>query len=386
MRAANGSRTLAVLVVLGVLNHIVLTGSRITVSLNALAQGASAFTVGVLISLYALLPMISAVAVGRLSDRAGVRPPMLAGSLGLALGSVLPCFISGTSVLYISAALVGTSFMAFQVASQHVTGDLGEGSERSRNYSFLSLGYSISGFIGPLLAGVIIDHLGYRSAFAAMTVVPLVSVAILASGRPKLPRPTVSASPRHGGVLELLRHPTLRRVLLINALLAMSWDLHTVFVPIYGARIELSASQIGFILASFAAATFVIRLLMPVIVRYRNEHQVLTVALFLSAAAYLVFPLSQDLPALAALSFVLGFGLGSAQPVVMSLLHTHAPPGRMGEAAGLRMSLVQTMSVAVPLLFGAIGSSVGVAPVFWSVSVLLIVGGVLSGRATRDAR
>ena len=38
--------------------------------------------------------------------------------------------------------------------------------------------------------------------------------------------------------------------------------------------------------------------------------------------------------------------------MVMSLLHTHAPPGRMGEAAGVRMSLVQAMAVAVPLTFG----------------------------------
>ena len=34
----------------------------------------------------------------------------------------------------------------------------------------------------------------------------------------------------------------------------MSWDLHSFFIPVYGARIGLSASRIGMILAAFAAA------------------------------------------------------------------------------------------------------------------------------------
>jgi hypothetical protein len=37
---------------------------------------------------------------------------------------------------------------------------------------------------------------------------------------------------------------------------------------------------------------------------------------------------------LAMLSFTLGLGLGGGQPVMMSLLATRAPPGRMGESRG----------------------------------------------------
>jgi len=86
---------------------------------------------------------------------------------------------------------------------------------------------------------------------------------------------------------------------------------------------------------------------------------------------------------LGVLSFCLGLGLGSGQPMVMSLLHAHAPAGRIGEAVGVRMSLIQASSVAVPLLFGALGASVGLAPVFWSVGATLAAGGYLTRRATR---
>ena len=52
----------------------------------------------------------------------------------------------------------------------------------------------------------------------------------------------------------------------------------------------------------------------------------------------------------------------------------------MGEAAGVRMSLVNSMAVAVPLAFGAMGATVGLTPVFWSVGVCLATGGWLTKR------
>ena len=94
----------------------------------------------------------------------------------------------------------------------------------------------------------------------------------------------------------------------VNALLSMAWDLHTIVIPVYGAGIGLSASQIGLILASFAAATFVVRFSMRWIVRRVTEHQVLTAALFIAGAVYLLFPFSHTAPTLMALSFAWGSG------------------------------------------------------------------------------
>ena len=170
----------------------------------------------------------------------------------------------------------------------------------------------------------------------------------------------------------------MRRVFIVNALLAMAWDLHTFFIPIYGAKIGLSASRIGVILASFAAATFAVRLLMPRIARRFSEFEVLTAALFIAGLAYALFPFVEQVGPLMTLSFTLGLALGSGQPMVMSLLHTMAPAGRMGEAAGVRMMIVNASTVAVPLLFGAVGSTLGLAPVFWSVGVALAGGGVFA--------
>jgi MFS family permease len=370
-----------VLIALAIVNHSVLAGSRVTVSLYALSIGASPLIVGTLMGLYAFLPIWLSVAAGRLSDRVGVRGPMLVGSFGVALGAALPCIWPGIGALFAATSLIGASFMLFQVSVQNATGEMGPPGERAKNFSLLALGYSISGFCGPLAAGLSIDHLGFATTFIGFALLPLLSVLVLTRRALVLPgRHRAHAQAPSGGIIQLMRNPQLKRVFIVNALLSMAWDLHTFFIPIYGATIGLSASRIGVILASFAAATFAVRLMMPRIARSFTEFQVLTAAMFIAAATYALFPFVASAGALMVLSFALGLALGSAQPMVMALLHSIAPAGRMGEAAGVRMSIINASTFAVPLLFGAVGSTLGLAPVFWSVGAALAGGGWFARR------
>jgi MFS family permease len=111
---------------------------------------------------------------------------------------------------------------------------------------------------------------------------------------------------------------------------------------------------------------------------------------------FVVVPLVTSHWGLIALSFVLGLGLGMGQPAVMALLHEVSPPGRVGEAVGLRMTLVNATQVVLPVLFGAVGSalaallagSLAYLPLFWCVSVAALLSGVASlrrGTAPRAA-
>ena len=373
---------LATLIVIGMANHLVLNGSRVAVSLDALALGGSAATVGALMALYAVLPMLLSIPAGRLADRIGARTPMLVGSGGVALAAVLPVVLPGVWTLFAVAALLGVSFMAFQVPAQYATGEMGGPAERTRNFGLLALGYSMSAILGPLVAGILIDAAGYRMAFGALALAPLLPILVLGSDRLPLPGPhPAHASTPARNAFDLIAHKGLRRVLIVNALVSMAWELHTVFVPLYGNSIGLSASQIGLILASFATATFIVRLAVPVIVRSFEERRVMMAALLIGGVVYLAIPFSRHGTTLMALSFVLGLGMGVTQPMVLAALHSHAPPGRLGEVTGLRMSLVNLVAVTVPLAFGAVGSTLGLAPVLWAVGMILTGGGFYARRA-----
>ncbi len=372
------------LVALTVLTHTAFNGSRMLVSLYAIQLHASAFTVGTLMSSFALLPMLLAVSAGRLIDRSGARWPLFAASFTVALGVLLPFIWPRLWTLYAASTLIGTGFMMFHVAVNQVVGALGRAEDRAANFSWLALGFSVSSSLGPLVTGFAIDAIGHVRTFLLLFLFPLMPLIVMWLNRPALPpakeRKTDAGESR---VMDLLRNRALRRVFIASGLLNMAWDLYTFVIPIYGSRIGLSASTIGAIMGSFAISIFAVRLLLPLLIRRVRPWQVIGAALLISAAVYCVFPLFSSVPLLVALSCVLGLGLGCSQPMVMALLYNTSPPGRQGEAVGVRTTVMNASSTALPLASGALGAALGMGPVFWSMAVLLGAGAYFVNRRRR---
>jgi predicted MFS family arabinose efflux permease len=377
-------------VLLTVLSHVGFVGSRITVSLSAINQGASPLAVGVLMSLYAVIPMLLAVQAGRLVDRVGAfRPIAIAGSI-LSAGMLLPFVSHDMPMLYVSATIVGTAFMMQHIALNHVIGNLGDPASRAVNFSWFALGYSVSGSLGPLLAGFAIDLLGHRAAFALLALPAAAGTGLLLWKRDEIrvPRSTHErkADAPQPSVADLLRNPRLLPVFLFSGLLATGWDMYTFVIPIYGTRIGLSASTIGIVMSSFALATLMVRLAMPVVARRLSEWTVVCAALLIAGTAYSLFPLATQVPYLIALSILLGLGLGCAQPMIMAALYAASPPGRQGEVVGMRTTMINASQTLMPLAFGAVGTALGMGPILWGMAAALLAGSWLAGRRRRLPR
>ena len=76
------------------------------------------------------------------------------------------------------------------------------------------------------------------------------------------------------------------------------------------------------------------------------------------------------------MAFLAGLGLGAAQPNIMSLVHSRSPEGRIGEVLGVRLTIIHANQVVLPLIFGAFGSVLGPAAMFWTMAVLVFSGGL----------
>jgi MFS family permease len=372
---------IALVVAATVLTHTAFTGARLAISLTALAGGATPFTVGVLMSLIAALPMLVAIRAGRLVDRIGVRYPILCGVALLGLSVSLPAAFHVVPALYVAAAGSGLGFMLFHISIQHAIGEASTEAKRRDDFGWLSLGFSISNFLGPTVAGFAIDAFGHRGAFAVVSLFAAASVAVLAASRRRFRH---SPHRRHDGgprsALELLANGELRRVFFVTGLLASAWDLFTFAVPVYGNSIHLRASTIGLILASFAAATFLVRIALPWLSRHLREWTLITGTFCIACVAYACFPMVRTVPLLAAISFLLGLGLGATQPSILSLIYSKAPAGRGAEAVGLRTVVLGASSTFLPLAFGGAGEALGMLPVFWAMATALAGGGMVANR------
>ncbi len=361
--------------VLTVFAHAAFNGSRFTVSLYALSLKSSPLTVGALVSLYSLLPMLLSVSAGRMIDRVGTARPLLWSSAVLACGVGLPAVLPGLGTLYLACTVIGLAFMVFHIAIQNVVGALSAPEDRAVNFSWLALGFSISGFLGPTTAGLSIDNAGYRVTFAVLAMSAIVPALVLALAKPAFPRAQPGTNPG-GRLMDLLGRGELRHVFIVTGVLAMAWDLFYFAVPIYGTSLGLSATTIGGVMGSFALATFVVRLVLPWFARRLPEWQVVGVTLFVACAGYALFPLVRTVPLIAATAFLLGLGLGASQPSLMSLIQHLTPQGRFGEALGVRTMVMNMSHTLLPLLFGGIGTALGMGPVFWSMALFLGAAGV----------
>ena len=354
--------------------------SKVLVSLFAIELGASQFVIGVMIAAYSIFPALLALYVGKLTDRLGVRLPMLVGSLGIAVGLLLPWWFPSMAALYGSAALIGASMMMANVSAQNLVGSLGTADDRTRNFSNYALVMAIGSFFGPLAGGVSIDYFGHARSYLYMAAFPLVPVLILLFAREFGRGPRVKSEEEQAVLsTSLLANPALRRTLIASAMAVTGQDLFQFYMPIYGHSVGLSASAIGMVLGMFGVAAFMVRIWLPAFVKRWGPDTVFGTSLYIAAAAFLLFPLFTSAYMLAAVSLILGLGMGCAQPVTLMLVYSRAPEGRSGEALGMRVTINQFTHIVVPIVFGTLGSAFGVAPVF-AINALIQAGGGLVSR------
>lgn len=374
-----------ILCLLLMLIHLTLTGGRISVMLTGLSLGMSSFYVGSLIAVFALIPMLVSVRFGRLIDSIGPFKPMRAGAIATVLGVVLPFIWQHWFALGLAAVFIGFGHMTFQLAVQAQIG-LAKGEARLKHFSWLSLSLSISGFSGPLIAGLSIDNLGNRYTFALLAIAPLIAIFgvikmrhLLVANHTPVVKPDIQTRTR-----DLLAITPLRNAFTANLLLAGAWDTHMFLVPLYGVQRGLSATTIGIILSSFALATLLVRLALPLIRRHASPWKLIHIAMITAGINFLLYPWFTSTWVLMTFSFVLGLSLGCTQPGILSLLQQYAPPGRSGEAFGVRMALVNGSQVSLPLAFGAIGVAVGLVPLFATTAIAVMSGVWLTRHAERQ--
>lgn len=380
--------TLYLFVSLAMLTQIALKGSRMLLSLHAIDLGAGPFAIGLLIAMYAVFPLLLALTAGKTADRIGPRWPLIVGSFGVVAGLAVPAFFPGLPALYFSPALIGIFWIFFHVSAHQLVGALGEGPERVRNFGTFSLGAAVAGVAGPLLVGFSLDRIGPRLTYgtlAGIAALPAIVLLIFPSLVPAKRRVEEQHAPDRS-VRDLLANPDMRRNLLISGLVLTGIDLYGFYLPILGRSIGLSSTAIGIIVSMPAAAAFTVRLWMPRLVARFTEEGVLTGSLALSAVSYFAFPVFREPLILALLAFIMGLGLGCGQPLTITLSYNYSPPGRVGEALGLRLTVNKFTQIVVPVLFGSLGAAFGLYPVFWSCAAMLTTGSVLNARRLQGSK
>jgi MFS family permease len=375
------SRILALLVAqLGV--HASMAGVRMAAPLQVLQEGGSTLAVGLLLALFAVAPVALAMKAGRMADRHGLRKPMrvavalAVSGAALAVSSTQLSGASHVAALSIAALLSGAGANFGVLAIQRAAGLAArDATERVRLFSWLGIAPSLANVLGPVCVGLAIDLSGFAAAYALMLLLPLASIRAVRS-MPDAPGSAPPAAAAEGwSALSLLRVPGFKRLLVVNWLLAMCWDVHGFALPVLGHGLGFSASTIGLLLGTFTASVSLVRLVIPAVAHRVSEARTLQACMLGTAVVFAAYPLVGSPWTMALLAALLGVTLGSAQPMIMSTLHHLTPDGRHGESLAFRSMAINLSSAVMPLVFGVLGVATGAGVLFW------IVGGAVAAGA-----
>lgn len=134
--------------------------------------------VQVLVSGYIAMTALVQLVIGPLSDRYGRRPVMI-GALLILIASSIVCMVATSIELLTVARMVQTAVVAGLVLSRAIIRDMVPMEEAASMIGYVTMGMTLIPMIGPTLGGVLSDHFGWRSNFAAILIAALLVLLLI---------------------------------------------------------------------------------------------------------------------------------------------------------------------------------------------------------------
>jgi len=122
---------------------------------------------------------------GPLSDMFGRKKPLYFGLVLFALASVGCALAPDIQTLVVLRFVQGLGACATMVVPRAVVRDMYTGADAARLVSMLMLVFSVSPILAPLAGSLLIEWVGWRSVFWAVTAIAVCSLALLALGLPE---------------------------------------------------------------------------------------------------------------------------------------------------------------------------------------------------------
>jgi MFS family permease len=386
-------RWLLPLLVVSVLAQTALNLSRPLVTYRVIGLGGDALAVGLVTAGFAVLPLVVALPLGRLTDRLRGLAALLGLGLLLSSGGVRRMSTTESLVaLAASSAVLGLGQLVFMFSGQGIIARWSGDELLDRFFGLFTAAVAVGQLVGPLLVGALLgDASGgeltaaSRSAFwvaAAIGLLPLPLVVLIGLRTPRAPRRAAGEREPNETTAQLLRHRGVGAGMYASLALLSTVDVLTAYLPLIGERRGISPALVGLLLGLRSAATISSRLLLGVMLRWRSREQLIVLSAAGSAVALAVVPIGGiGVGGMAAALVVGGFLLGVGQPLTMSVLALAVPDNARSSVLALRMVANRIGQVAVPGLAGVIAASAGAAGAWWLSCAVLGTAALVSRRA-----
>ncbi|KAA6224391.1 MFS transporter [Streptomyces albofaciens JCM 4342] len=359
--------------------------ARPAVSYRALALGADERAIGVITAVYALLPLLVAVPLGRRTDHGRCAPLLVLGVALITGGCALSGVAGSLPAMAAWSGVMGLGHLCFVIGAQSIVARRSAPDERDRNFGHFTIGASLGQLIGPAAAGLVVS--GRDGATASTSTTALLVAGGLAAvsygslwrlehraatpGAARPARDRTEASPP-ASVRAILRTRGVAAGIFMSLAVLSATDILTAYLPVIGEDRGIAPTTVGVLLSLRAAATIACRLVMTPMIRLLGRTALMAGSCALAGLLCAALALPAPVWALASMLTVLGFCLGVGQPLSMTTVVQAAPEAARSTALALRLTGNRLGQVAAPATAGLLAGLAGTAAPFAMLAVLLL--------------
>jgi MFS transporter, DHA1 family, tetracycline resistance protein len=324
-----------------------------------MSGSAAAFSMGALLTTFAVMQFLCAPLLGGVSDRYGRRPVLLLSLAGTCANYLLLTWAPSLPWLFIGQAISGVTAANVSSANAYIA-DLTPPAERAQRFGLVGAIYALGFVLGPAIGGFLCAY-GLRVPFVAAAVLAgcnlLCGLAALSESLPQGRRRRF-----HWGSVDPIRVLHAVAADPVYARLAVAWcgiwiafgALQSSFVLANELRLGWRTWQNGMALVALGlGAAFVQGIVVRRVIARLGEQSTATISLSLAGCAYLCF-------AFATMSWVVFVGIvlqafgAMSMPSIQAMVSSRTGADRQGEAQGALGSLRGLTAIAAPLVAGSL--------------------------------
>jgi multidrug resistance protein len=344
---------------------------------------ASPFEIGLLFSSYSLTQLLFAPLLGRLSDRVGRRPVLLASIAGGAASYLLFALAPNYGVLLLARSLSGLAAANYAIAQAYMA-DVSAPEERSKAMGLVGAAFGLGFVLGPALGGVL-SHTGSGHRIVPLTAAALSTINLLMalfslpeSLSPELRRGAAARGGSWLGISDLrtvARGGPLRGLMVLFFLVMFCFSIMETTLALFcQERFGFGVRETSWLFVFVGIVLVVIQGgLLGRLIRRFGERSLILSGIVLMALGLVLLPSGSQLGLLLLSLLLLAVGQGVHNPSSLGLLSRLTDERSQGGTIGLSRSfgaLARTLGPAVGTwIFGAFGAGWP----FWTAGGLMLV-------------
>jgi MFS family permease len=361
--------------------------------------GAPDWIIGVLFSSFAIAQLLSSPIWGRVSDRYGRRPALIAGLSGSFFAYLIFGFAHSLWLLFVCRTVQGLGGGTTGVAQAYVA-DTMQPNERAKALGWLSAATSAGVSIGAVI-GALASHLG--STAPGLVAAGLVFVNVLFAWywlpESRVPHPHVStpsgrlAPPRERPIAhalwEVIRHPSrpVSEMIWIYAVGMLALNVVIGVMSLYLIdTFGFTEKNVGYVFTVFSVVGVVLRVGPVGWLNARiGELRTLRFGLSLLAVGLVLLPVPKAFPAFVACLLLVPGGTAFLFPATSSLVSQRTERHEMGLTMGVQQTFRGIMSIIGPIGATVVYQVFGHGVPFWIAALIVAVALGLSWRVRHHA-